>query len=225
MAWVDGNLSAANYAMKKGCLDRWLAHRISTGLPGGGKLVGRLATSKVGAIHLNDFIAARRKMKATAGRGTGKGKAAKPIGPTAVAADMVHIKASFNWGSENGRLPIDFRPFARVAKIKIPKRPKHESELPTAEEYESLLKWAGFDLAKIRGEDGRYRNRKPAEGRTGSDNPYLGFADLLKLYHGLGPRTGELAQILVKHVNMRKSEVILGEHKRSKPCAIRVRAF
>ncbi|HTM55674.1 MAG TPA: tyrosine-type recombinase/integrase [Pirellulales bacterium] len=219
--WASGALSEANTAMKKSVLTRWAAHRISGSLPGVGRTIGELAATQVGPHHLNDFISTRRKAIATAGRGVQRKKKSKDagpgrlIGPTALSADMIHVKACFNWGADNGRLPKDFRPFAGVAKIKIPKRPKLESELPTQEEVAALFKWADYDLGRIRGEKGRYRHRTPDECRTGKANPYSGFADLLRLYLGLGPRTGEPATIKVKQVNLRKNQIVIEKHKRA----------
>ena len=119
-------------------------------------------------------------------------------------------------GADNGLLEDSHRPFAKVAKIKIPQRPKHESELPTDEEYLALLKWADYDLGQIRGEDGRYRQRRPEECRYAKENPYDGFSDILRCYYALGPRTGELATIRVRDVDLRKGQIVLDKHKRSK---------
>lgn len=213
LAWSAGQFSKCNCENKRSSLNRWINHDVSTGVYGQGKRVGELPAAKIAAKHLNDFIDCRRKQPATAGRGTGKDKPAKPIGPNALAGDMQQIKACFNWGADQGRLPLDFRPFAHVPRVPVPPRPKHDSELLTKEEIKALLAFADQDLDSVRGDDGRMRSKKAAELRTGADNPYVGFADMLRLYHGLGCRTSELACIQVKHVDFRKCQVVV-RHKR-----------
>jgi len=143
----------------------------------------------------------------------------EPVGAPMIAALMIHIKACWRWGADNGQLPETHYPFAKIAKIKIPPRAKLECELPTREEYEALLKWADHDLEPIRGENGQYRQRRPEECRTGKDNPYTGFADILRCYYAMGPRTGELGRIQVRNVNFRKGQIVLDIHKRIKSMA------
>lgn len=61
--------------------------------------------------------------------------------------------------------------------------------------------------------------RTTNECRTGRENSYAGFGDLIRCYYAIGPRTGELAAILVKDVSLRKAQVVLMHHKRSKTMA------
>jgi integrase len=220
LSWSQENHSAPNYSNKESSLKRWADHDTGVGLSGAGRKLGELAATKVTAAHLDDFISARRQDFATAGRGTGKDKETgekpnKPIGPNALAGDMQHVKALFNWAADHERVPKDFRPFNRVPRIKIPPRPKHESELITPDEYEALLTVADYDLKEVR-ENGRFRRRTPAECRKGKDNPYRGFGDMLRLYHSLGARTGELATIRVRNVSFRKRQIVLEHHKRER---------
>lgn len=217
--WSKVNHSESNYANKRSALKRWCSHKVSnTGLAGAGKRIGNLPALHISAAHLDDFINARRDQGATAGKGSvrkkGQAKATRKVGPTALAADMQHVKACFNWARVGDRcVPKDFRPFADVPRIKIPKRPKLESELPTPEEYAQLLAFADYDLEPLYYGKGKTRRRTPEECRQGDENPYRGFADLLKCYYAIGPRTGEFAAIRLEDVSIRKSQVTLGKHK------------
>ncbi len=116
----------------------------------------------------------------------------QPIGPTMLAALQTQIMAAWRWGAEVGnKLPPDCQPFRGVRKVKVPQPLKLESDLPTNQEVTALFKAADSNIVP-------------------------GFADLLRCYYAIGPRTGELAQIKVCDVEFGKQQVTLGKHKRSK---------
>ena len=60
---------------------------------------------------------------------------------------------------------------------------------------------------------GRLRPREPDERRTGADNPKVGFADMLRVYHATGARTGELAKVRIESFHRRQCQLALAEHK------------
>lgn len=102
-----------------------------------------------------------------------------------------------------------------MPKIRVPNKPLIEADLITAEEIELLLRHADDDLGKIRGRNGRYRQRDPNEFRPEPENPYCGFADVLRTYYHTGARTSELAHIQVRDVLHRTKQVVLGKHNRA----------
>lgn len=111
--------------------------------------------------------------------------AEEKLGKSTQRAAQTTIKACWNWAASDhsGPLPPDFRPFAGMSKIKIPPKPLTEDALLTEEEVELLFKHADDDLGRIRGENGRYRQRKRKEFRIGDQNPYREFEDILKTYY------------------------------------------
>jgi integrase len=118
----------------------------------------------------------------------------QPVGPTMVAACQTQIKAAWRWGVEvSKKLPADCRPFIGARKIKVPQPLKLESDLPTTTEVSQLL--------------------------AAADRVLPGFANLLRCYYAIGPRTGELGQIRVCDVELRKRQITLGKHKREKTLA------
>ena len=99
------------------------------------------------------------------------------------------VRAMFNKGAKLGRLPHDFRPFASVEPIRLPAKPLLESELPTVEEVEKLLRQAGA---------------------------FRGLDDLLRVYHATGASTHELTAARVGDFQRQTRQLLLGNHKRSK---------
>jgi integrase len=120
-------------------------------------------------------------------------------------------------GATHEHLPDDFRPFKKVAKIKITPKAITEDELMTPEERDQLFQWADADLGKIRDEmTGKYRKRRTDEYRPTGQNPYAGFADVLRCYYHTGARTSELADAVVKDFQVRSRKLVLKNHKRSR---------
>jgi integrase len=140
------------------------------------------------------------------------------LAETSCRAGQTAVKACWNWAAKenSGPMPSDYRPFAGMAKVRVPVKELTEEDLLTEQEIEQLFNAADADLGKIRGENGRYRRRTPKEYRQGEDNPYLGFRELLRCYYHTGARTSEIAVIRVRNVLSRTRQVVLGKHKRSR---------
>jgi len=172
LLWAQENLAAKNCGCKKSCLNQWCDHPIANSeLPSYGGAIG------------------------TAGKNKGR-----RISDVMLSHNMVHVKACWNWAADHRRgnlLPKDLRSFAGLAKIRIATKPKSEFELPTEEEFQALLEHADADFGKVRGANGRYRRRTPKKYRTGSANPYRGFADIVRFCYAAGPRTSEITSLRV----------------------------
>ena len=68
-------------------------------------------------------------------------------------------------------------------------------------------------LGRIRdAKTGKYRRRQPSEFRPSQRNPYVGFADVLRLYYHTGARTSELADAKVRDVQLRTHKLVLTKH-------------
>jgi integrase len=214
LVWAQENLAAKNYGCKKSCLNQWCDHPIANSeLPGYGGVIGDVPALEITALHLDDFLTTRKKAIGTAGKNKGR-----RISDVMLSHNMVHVKACWNWAADHRRgnlLPKDLRPFAGLAKIRIAAKPKSEFELPTEEEFQALLEHADADFGKVRGANGRYRRRTPKEYRTGSANPYRGFADIVRFCYAAGPRTSKIASLRVQDVHLRTCQVTLGKHKRT----------
>jgi site-specific recombinase XerD len=149
-------------------------------------------------------------------------KRERDLDPLTVHKHVTSIIAAFHWGAGLARLknpapclPQGFRPFANVERYKAPPNELDAEELPTQEEIDALFQWADTDVEQIY-ENGRWRSRRPDERRTGHDNPYAGFGDMLKVYHATGARTSELAACSVSDCNHRLKQILLKQHKRSR---------
>lgn len=212
LAWALENLAAKNYSCKKTCLDQWCNHTIeSHELAGYGGVIGDVSALDISALHLAEFLTKRKKEKPKNGSG-------KVVSEVTLSHNQVHVKACWSWAAnprKGNLLPKDFAPFAGLPKVRIPAKAKSEFELLTDAEYRAFLKHADADLGKIRGENGRYRRRKKAEYRRGADNPYRGFADVIRFCYAAGPRTSEVASLRVRDVHLRTRQVTLGRHKRT----------
>src|SRR5262249_3189138 len=113
--------------------------------------------------------------------------------------------------------PADCKPFTTVEKIKLPAKAIQEEDLLTPNERDLLFRWADADWGRIRDkESGKYRKRQLHEYRRGEDNPYSGFADMLRCYYHTGARTSELADALVRDFQVRSRKLVLKRHKRTR---------
>lgn len=211
--WVKENRSLSNYRTRKSVLGGWCRHRVAgRDLPGHGKLIGELPAESVTRKHLEEYL---RLIRSTPSRRTGK-----PLGPVTLRTTVVAIKATWNWAADSeedgggGLLPEDFRPFAKVPRGFVPPKDLTEADLPTDEEIERLFALASADTDKIRGDNGRYRDRQRHEWRKGSANPYRDFEDILRVYYATGARTGELCTLNVRDFHPRTRQLTLGKHKR-----------
>jgi integrase len=199
--WVQKNRSDALYKQRKHFLDRWCDFNVAKG--GRSALVRDLPYTQISQENLEEWLDHLL--------------AVGELGMTSRSSAQTAVKACWNWAAKDakGPLPRDFRPFLDMPKIQPPIKELTEDELVTEAEIELLFKWADADLGKVRGENGRYRQRMPKEYRVGKENPYRGFEDLLRVYHHTGARTSELSYIQVRNLLRRTKQVVLGKHKRS----------
>jgi integrase len=112
-------------------------------------------------------------------------------------------------------LPEGFRPFTSVEAVMVPVEPLHEADLMTDSEVNTIFHWADADLTPICLKS-QFRKRRQEEYRTGEENPWRGFEDMLRCYHATGARTHELAACQVGDFQPRSRQLVLGSHKRSK---------
>lgn len=213
LEWCSLNLSVSNTNSKKTHLNYFCNHTIRRKeLVGCGFEIGELAWQQIKAQHLDDFLQTRREEVALSGRRKGE-----PVSPTSLWHAQVHVKACWAWAADPQRghlFPSDHLPLAGIKKPTIPPRTRGEWELPTEEEIEILLENADIDIAPIR--SGRkFRARLDHERRTGEDNPYKGFVDILRFYLHTGARTAEPGNLVVGDVNLKNRVITLGKHKRT----------
>lgn len=190
-----------SYRERKLHLERFANFRI------GGYLIGELSATSMKAEYMTAFLEHVRKEY--------------DLDEITCHKHFTSINACFNWGAGRTRLknpspslPSSFWPFGGVERWKAPPNELHEDELPTVDEIKALMQWADTDLAPVY-ENGKWRQRRPEERRTGEDNPYRGFQDLLKMYYHTGARTSELAACNVHDVTHGSRQIVLGKHKRS----------
>jgi site-specific recombinase XerD len=106
-----------------------------------------------------------------------------------VKKHVTSVRAMFNKGAKLGWLPHDFRPFASVEPIRLPAKPLLETDLPTVEEVEALMRHA----------------------RT-----FRGMDDLMHVYHATGARTHELIEVRIRAFQPQTRQLLIGSHKRSR---------
>ena len=109
-------------------------------------------------------------------------------------------------------LPASFRPFMNVERYKEPAKPLLESELPTDDEVKRLMERADDDVEQVI-ENGKYRSRRDEERRSGNDNPYRGFRDMLTVYKLTGARTSELAAARVGLFVRGAGQIVLAQEQ------------
>ena len=213
--WVQPNRSKKLYECRRSILNAWCNHPVtSPALVGRGKLTGEMPADLITRKHLEEYL---QVVETTPSTRTGR-----PPGPVALRAIVVAVKATWNWAADTeedgggGLLPEDRRPLAKVQRPFVPPKDLTEADLPTDEEIVQLLAYASADTNKIRGKNGRYRVRERHEWRTGDNNPYQVFEDLLRVYYATGARTGELCAVNVRDFHPSTRQLTLGRHKRVK---------
>jgi integrase len=196
--WLKVNRSVALYKQRQYLLSKWCDFPFGTGRERA--LVGDGAAIQVNAAQL---LAWKEALYAAG------------LQDTTVQHALAGVKSCWYWGSRHGHLPQDHKPFQTVEKIKLPPNAVREEDLLTATECARLFKWADADIGKIQDEKtGKYRKRKRREYRCGDENPYRGFADVLRCYYHTGARTSELTDALVKDLQVRTKKLVLKKHKR-----------
>lgn len=126
-----------------------------------------------------------------------------------VKKHVVTVRMMFRYGVKNGLLPLNFTPFANVEYLRSLSKLPTEESLLRAEEVVSLFRYADTDL----GTPGCRRFSR--EARTGAENPWSGFEEMLRVYHATGARTHELAIAKVADFSPRARQIVLRIHKRA----------
>jgi integrase len=192
LAWIEKNRSKDTYESRRTHCNRFLNFRVGSQKT----RIADLPANKVKSADLEAWL----KHLEEGGLGD----------QTRLHAET-SIKHCWNWATKHPSptpyLSPVYRPFACVERTYVPPKVLTEDDLITDKEIETLFAAARIDLDQFH----RFGPKTP---RT--ENPYDGFADLLKCYYHTGARTGELAACEVGDVLFRTSQVILGKHKRSK---------
>jgi integrase len=209
---VRRNRSQALFGQRRSLLKKFCHHVVgaggTTGLQGAGAAVGYLRATLLSRGHVEDYLAARTLDSA----------ATEPISDKTRRAIVIAVKACWNWAADStsdgggGYLPDSHRPLAKLSRGFVAPKDLTEADLPSEDEIDTLFRWALVDVTRVRGESGRWRERRPEEYAT-SDSWQV-FADLLRVYHATGARTSELCTPLVRDFMPRTRQLCLGKHKR-----------
>jgi integrase len=197
IAWVQENRSENLRKQRKSLLGTFCAHVVTPGPIGAGTSIGELLAKVVAPDHVTQFVSSR------AGGSD-----------VTLLAFRIAIKAAWNWASDEGVLPKDFRPMADLRRGRAPLRDLTEVDLPTAAELKAITRWAGVATSKLRAGTGRWRKRLPDE-FFGSVE-CRSFADMMEVYHATGARTGELCDVRVRDFMPTTKQLCLGKHKRTR---------
>jgi integrase len=198
--WIQANRSEELYKQRQYLLSLWCDFEVGQGRER--RAVGDSAALHVAADHLlawKDYLLTQ------------------DFGHVTVQHALAAVKSCWYWGARYGHLPQDWKPFQTVEKIKLPPMAVREEDLLTSQQRDLLWRWADADLGKIRdAKTGKYRRRQPQEYRTSGQNPYAGFADMLRCYYHTGARTSELAEAVVEDFQVRTRRLVLKKHKRTR---------
>jgi integrase len=198
--WVRDNRSEALYKQRQYLLSKWCDFPVGQGRERA--LVGDLAAVQVTAEHLLTW------KQALYGEG---------LQDATVQHALAAVKSCWYWAVKHKHLAADWKPFTTVEKIKLPAKAVQEGDLLTQQERDLLFQGADADLGKIRDkQSGKYRKRLRHEYRRTEENPYVGFADMLRCYYHTGARTSELAGALVRDFQVRSRKLVLTRHKRTR---------
>jgi len=198
--WLQKERSEDLYKQRQYLLSKWCNFEV-------GKGANRVAIANVAAVQIDaaDLLAWKQDLLD------------KKLGETTIQHGLAAVKSCWYWGAKHGHLPEGFKPFVTVEKLKLTPRAITEEDLMTPEERDALFQCADADLGKVRDrKTGKYRKRRLDEYRPSGENPYEGFGDVLRCYFHTGARTSELAEAIVKDLQVRTKKVVLKNHKRSR---------
>jgi integrase len=190
--WIQKNRSDRTYSTRRTYCSRFASFRI------GGKQVADLPANKIKSSDMEAWL----------DRMAGQG-----LDPQTRRHAQTSVKHCWNWATKHPSptpyLPPTYRPFASVERVYVPAKALTENDLITDDEVKTLFTAAEIDLDQFH----RFGPRRP---RPQDDNPYRGFADLLRCYYHTGARTAELVLCKAGDVLFATQQVVLGKHKRSR---------
>lgn len=213
LRWVHDERSPALLRQRASILNHWCNHVVDCHggqrLVGHGKTIGRLRATVITRAHVEQYLQHRCT---TPSQHTGR-----PLGDKGRRAIVIALKACWNWAacsvadSGAGLLPADHFPLAKLARGCVAPKDLTEADLPTDNEIETLFRWAAVEPTQVLDDDGKWRQRNPDESCT---HDSAVFADMLRVYHSTGARTGELCNAVVRDFMNRTKQLSLGKHKR-----------
>jgi integrase len=193
--WVQKNRSEKTYSTRRTYCSRFGSFRVGGN---GGKLIADLPAHRIKSSDMEAWL----------DHLTGK-----ELDPQTRRHAQTSVKHCWNWATRHPSptpyLSPTYRPFSSVERVHVPAKALRENDLITDAEVKALFAAAEIDLDQFH----RFGPKTP---RAPEDNPYRGFADLLRCYYHTGARTDELAQCRVGDVLFRTRQIVLGKHKRSR---------
>jgi integrase len=190
--WLEKNRSDRTYSTRRTYCSRFASFRV------GGKQIKDLPADRIRSSDLEAWL---------------DDLAAKGLDPQTRRHAQTSVKHCWNWATKHPSpkpyLSPAYRPFATVEPVYVPPKTLTEADLITDAEVKALFAAAEIDLDEFH----RFGPKTP---RAAGDNPYRGFADLLRCYYHTGARTAELALCRAGDVLFKTRQVVLGTHKRSK---------
>jgi integrase len=190
--WLQKNRSERTYSSRRTYCSRFASFWV------GGKQIHDLPADRIKSSDLEAWL---------------DDLAAKGLDPQTRRHAQTSVKHCWNWATKHPsptpHLSPAYRPFSSVEPVYVPPKALTEADLITDAEVKALFAGAEIDLDQFH----RFGPKTP---RAVNDNPYRGFADLLRCYYHTGARTAELALCRVGDVLFKTKQVVLGKHKRSK---------
>lgn len=195
LEWVQRSRSERSYSTRKTYCSRFASFRVGGK---GGKLIADLPANRIKSSDMEAWL------DHLVGQGHG---------PQTRKHAQTSVKHCWNWATKHPsptpHLSPTYRPFSGVEVVHVPAKALTENDLITDAEVRTLFAAAEIDLDQ-------FHKFGPKTPRAPEDNPYRGFADLLRCYYHTGARTDELAQCRVGDVLFRTRQIVLGKHKRSR---------
>jgi integrase len=189
---VQRNRSERTYSTRRTYCSRFASFRV------GGKRIADLPANRIKSSDMEAWL---------------DHLAGQKLDPQTRRHAQTSVKHCWNWGTKHPSptpyLSPTYRPFASVEGVYVPPKALREEDLITDAEVKTLFTAAEVDLDRLH----RFGPKTP---RPPEDNPYRGFADLLRCYYHTGARTAELVLCRVSDVLFATQQVVLGKHKRSK---------
>lgn len=218
LAWVKANRSEAQYDRRRRDCSRFGRFRV------GGRRIADMPTQEVTGEMLENWrenLKAKKPKLADGEEVAEEDRDKLGLDAQSLLHAEVSIRHAFNWGCTHpgteSYLPVNFRPFRGVERTHVDPKELKGEDLRTDREVDALLEAATFDVDQCRrwGIEQHIKKHGRAKLRACKDD----FGDMLRVYHGTGARTSELAIAKVGQFSARSRQIVLGKHKRSKTTA------